>query len=510
MQIVTPSPVRERIGFVVPRWVSDPIPYGCQGLPFRALSVASALFNAGYEVVFFDQEHDMDRANRLPLLRDALQGVRIVFVWMSEMTPMLQTQNMLAIARLLKEWYPNIAVATGGSFITICPPEALFVDWPVDYFVRGYGEEAAPALVAALDESEGLDGVSGLVWRNGTHRFNEMVPHQRFRPEHLSLYRLLDLRPYVQRGGIFGNDQGTFVIGTARGCAKGCTFCYWSNHEPSLLDAATIVDLVAFLRQKYGVRQFHLAELDFFTARRRPIDLARVWRERVSDCSWFTLASPVDAMKLSDEEWGLLVAGGCRKIELGAETGSAAMLSAIGKKHAPDDPLVLAKRMLAHGITPMINFVFGLVGETADDRRASLDLIRRLHELAPGVIHFTFRFFQPAWNTPMGDAAIAHAPDYPKTIEDVLTFRPRFGDAEQHEMGWITSEDERFIKKIVYHYLPLATSKLVFQSPAKQQIYSGLRSLSRVRLEAKFFDVGADRWLYEHILGHPLDNTYVQ
>jgi radical SAM superfamily enzyme YgiQ (UPF0313 family) len=510
MQILTPEKPRERIGFVVPRWVPDPIPYGCQGLPFRALSVASALYNAGYEVVFFDQEHDIDRTNRLPAFHEAMRGVRLVFVWMSEMTPMLQTQNALDIARLLKQWYPDVRVASGGSFITICPPEALFVDWPIDYFVRGYGEEAAPALVAAVRGETPLESVSGLVWRDGSHRANEMVPHQKFRAEHLSLYRLLDLRPYVQRGGIFGNDKGTFVIGTARGCAKGCTFCYWRNHEPSLLDAAAIVDLVAFLREKYGVRQYHLAELDFFTSRRRPIDLARLWRERAPDCTWFTLGSPVDLMKLSTAEWETLREGGCRKIEMGAETGSARMIEAIGKRHAPDDPLLLAQRMLGHGIAPMVNFVFGLVGETDADRRETLDLIRRLHALAPGVIHFTFRFFQPAWRTPMGDQAIAMAPDYPRTIEDVLGFRPVYGDADRHEMAWIGEDDERWIKKIVYHYLPLATSKLVFDNPAQQRVYTGLRTISRLRLEAKWFDAEVDRWIYDRMVARPLDNTYIQ
>ena len=32
--------------------------------------------------------------------------------------------------------------------------------------------------------------------------------------------RQLDLRPYIQRGGIFGNDQDTLVVSLGRGCAK--------------------------------------------------------------------------------------------------------------------------------------------------------------------------------------------------------------------------------------------------------------------------------------------------
>jgi radical SAM superfamily enzyme YgiQ (UPF0313 family) len=509
MQILSPDSPRERIGFVVPRWINEPVPFGCQGLPFRCLSVAGALYNAGYEVVYFDEEHDVDRANRMPQLQEALRDVRIVFIWMSELTPMIQTEHMLSMARRMKEWYPSLRVAAGGSFITICPPEALFVDWPIDYFIRGYGEEAAPALMAMIRGEKSPDDVSGLVWCNGGHRFNPLEPHQRFRAEDTRIYRLLDLAPYIQKGGIFGNNERTFVVGTARGCAKGCTFCYWRNHEPSLLDAASIVELIDDLHRRYGVKQYHLAELDFFTNRKRPMDLAKLWRDRLPECTWFTLGSPVDLMKLGDADWTLLSEGGCRKLEMGAESGSPRMLQAIGKRHKAEDPYVLSQKMLDNGINPMINFVFGLYGETDEDRRLSLDLIRRLHDLAPETIHFTFRFYQPAWQTPMGDLAIAQSPDYPRTIEDVLTFRPRYGDVEQHEMGWLSPRDEEFIKEIATYFLPLATSKFVFTNLAERAIYRGLRAVARLRLRTQYFNLGVDRWLYRRFLNRALDSTYI-
>ena len=112
-------------------------------------------------------------------------------------------------------------------------------------------------------------------------------------------------------------------------------FCYWRNHTPALYDAEAIVDLAAFVRERYGVRQFHFGELDFFGNRARVLRVTDAWKRRLPDAVWFALASPVDAARFDDADWDRLAAGGCRKIEFGSEAGSRSGLHAIGKRHHP-------------------------------------------------------------------------------------------------------------------------------------------------------------------------------
>lgn len=507
MQLLTPPDPRDRIGFIVPRWTVDPL-QDRQGIPFRSLTVASALYNSGYEVVFFDQEPDYDRENRLDEFFEIMGNGRVVFIWMNDLDPMIQTANTMRLAQEIKRSKPGTSIVVGGSFITLCPEELLTPTDAIDYFIRGYGEEACVELLKALTGEGTLKAVSGLVWENGVRLANPIRPNQVFRPEDLVLFKKLNLGPYEQRGGIFGNGYGTFIINTGRGCAKRCRFCYWHNHPPSLLAPEAIVDLAEFLRDNYSVRQFHLSELDFFTSRKRALSLARLWSRRLPDSVWFALVSPSDAERLSDANWDQLAEGGCRKLEFGTESGSAAMLEKLGKKHRPEAPFELTRQALRRGIEVMHNFIFGLVGETEEDRRRSLALIHKLHRLDPERVFFTFRFFQPAWATPMGEEAIAMTPGFPRILEDVPGYRSRFGDLGHHAMAWLSSKQEQRIKEMVYYYLPMATSKLDLQRGWVRWMYSILREMARLRLRTRKYAFGWDRWLYDRVIAHSLDNTY--
>lgn len=512
MEIVTPRVRRSRVGFIIPRWTVDPV-YECQGVPFRALSVAGALHAAGYEVVWFDQEPDLDRSDRRPDLRAALADACAVFFWMQELDPLTQTANALRLAHEVKAWYPSMPTVVGGEFIALSPARTLAVAPPFDFILRGYGEDGCPDLMRALAGEVPFAAVPGLLWRDGeTQRVNEVARNRRLQVAHLALYHELDLSGYIHtKGGIFGNGQSTLVIGTSRGCPKRCSFCYWSTHEPSMLEAEDIVDLAAALHARYGVRQFHIGELDFATNRKRVLAMARAWRARLPECTWFALMSPSDAIRFTDAEWDEIAAGGCRKVEFGTETGSPRMLAAIGKKHTPRDPIVLSERLLARGIMPMHNFVFGLLGETRHDRKESLRLIRALQALPNAEwIFFTFRFYQAAWGTVMGDRAIAQTPDFPTSVQDMLAYRTVFGDETRHSMRWLRADEEREIKRMVYHYLPLTTSKLVFADAGRRLVYGLLQRLARWRLRLAWFGGQWDRWLHRRLLQTRLDNTYRQ
>lgn len=233
MQIVTPSNATSRVGFVIPRWTVDPM-HECQGVPFRAMNAAGGLFQAGCEVVWFDQEPDLDRRDRRGELREALAGASVVFLWMQELDPLTQTANALKLAGEIRSWYPDLRIAVGGEFITLTPERAFELAPPFDFVLRGYGEDAAPELVRAIEGRIPLVSVPGLIWReDGVQRSNPIARNTKISAANLVLYDLLDLSGYVHdKGGIFGNGRPTLVIGTSRGCPKQCSFCYWSSHEP--------------------------------------------------------------------------------------------------------------------------------------------------------------------------------------------------------------------------------------------------------------------------------------
>jgi radical SAM superfamily enzyme YgiQ (UPF0313 family) len=249
----------------------------------------------------------------------------------------------------LKAMRAALPVLVGGEFITICPPEFFDIDSHVDFFLRGYGEETGVRLLEHLAAGSEPDDVAGLVWRGGDGALRHLPPQRKalFRPSFLEPYRRLDLSCYIQTGGVFGNDQPTLTVSTGRGCTKGCRFCAWSKHPSRILDVRTAFDLLAFVRDRYGVKQIHVAELDFFMSRKRALQLAELIAAHRPDIRWYALGSPIDLMQFTDAEWDVLRDGGLLKVEMGSESGSARVLRSIGKRHDPEDAYTLSRKMLA-------------------------------------------------------------------------------------------------------------------------------------------------------------------
>lgn len=501
---------RGRVALLVPRWTdaSDP---DVQGTPFRSLLVGGALLAAGYEVLFFDQEHDLDRHDRFAEFLDLLHGSVAAVIWMNEMYPFNQTDNAHRLSERIHARFPELPVVVGGEFVTICPPGFFDFEHGIDYFLRGYGEETAVRLVEHLQAGTEPRDVPGLVYTapDGTRHDRPAERKAFLRREWLALYDQLDLSGYIQRGGVLGNDQPTLALVAGRGCVKGCGFCAWSNHRARVLDAEVYFELIAKLRARYGVKQFHIAELDFFTWPKRALELAERLRRECPDVVWFALGSPVDLVRISDADWAALYAGGLRKVEIGSESASARLLGRIGKQHQPEDIYRCSERMVRHGIRPMNNFLFGFPGETRVDRAASLAMIHRLFELSPELCHFTYRYYQPVWGTPLGDEAIAAIPEPSTRLDHWLAERHRYHQQGARALHWLPAADEREIKDLINFQLPLATSQYPIESRWRRRVYFELRARAR-RVTGRARQLTAfDRWVYRRLLDARLDQTYI-
>ena len=512
MIVLSPEsrPAIGRVALLVPRW-TDAREREPQGVPFRSFTLGGAFLAAGYEVVVFDQEHDLDRRDRFAEFAAELDDCIETFIWLNEMYPSNQCRNTERLAARLKRERPDLPVIAGGEFLTVCPPDFLDYETPVDFFLRGYGEAAGLRLIERLALRQPIDDVPGLVWRDrsGVLRHNPPLGEPDFEPEYLALYRRLDLSCYVQTGGVFGNDQPTLALATGRGCTKGCRFCAWSGHPARILPAEPTFELMAELRARYGVRQFHIGELDFFMSQARALQLARLVKERLPDVIWFALGSPIDLVKLSDADWDLLRDGGLRKVEMGSESGSPELLRHIGKRHAAEDIWTVSQKMIERGIVPMQNFLFGFPGETHADRRASLRMIDRLAELSIELHHFTYRYYQPVWGTGLGELSLAHDQARPRRLDAWLVDRERYVDESARTMPWLSAADEREVKELVNFVLPLATSRQVFPSRPRRALYELLRARARAKVRRGTCGLGFSRKLYERVLARPLDQTYV-
>ncbi len=512
MQVLAPTsrPSRGRVALLVPRW-TDVTAAEPQGTPFRSFTVGGALLDAGYEVVFFDQEHDLDRSDQFERLIEELRGATVAFIWMNEAYPTNQFVNAHMLATRLKQALASLTIVAGGEMITICPPEFFDLELPFDFLIRGSGEDSALRLLQGIEAGAMDFDIPGLCWReaDGSLQHNPPSGKAVFRPEYLDLFRRLDLSDYIQTGGVLGNDQPTLSLATGRGCTKRCPFCCWSKHPARVGSARQLFELVVYLHERYGVRQFHNAELDFFFAPKRALEFADLLADSALDIGWFALGSPIDLMGLSDADWDRLQAGGLKKLELGSESGSDRVLASIGKRHTGEDLFTICVKMLERGIVPMNNFLFGFPGETSADRQATLRLIHRLIDISVDGNAFTYRHYQPVWGTVIGDQALAQVHDRPRRIDQWLAERPRFEAEDVQTMPWLPRADERELKRMINFDLPLATSCLAIPSLWRRSIYRRLRGRVRRDLRAGGGARLFDRWIYDRVVATQLDRTYI-
>lgn len=513
MHVIAPpekARARARVGFFVPRWTEHEPGRDSQGAPYRAFPVVGALLRAGFEVVWFDQEVDWDRADRTNELRAALAGVDVTLLYTAELWPATQLRNLRRFAALVRSWYPEMKLVVGGVLISICTPQILDVGGPWTCFLRGFGEDHAPELIDRLLQGRPPD-VPGAVWReDGLLHHRDVKSRPRYpSADNVAAWRRIDPSPYVQpRGGIFGNGEPTIVIGTGRGCAKGCDFCYWRAEAPAIASAESIVELVESIRARADVRQFHFAELDFFTNRSRPLALAKLWKQRLPGCIWFALCSPIDGIRFSEADWDLLASGGCRKIELGTETGSPRMLEVIGKRHTPDQVAQLNSLLVSRGMHVMHNIIFAIPDERAVDRRQSVELMERLFRRDPKAVTFAVRLYQASLLTPLGERALRGSTSFPKSLEEMEGYRSSYAGVGDRAMPWVTEPDERASKRLTHHYLPLATSRLPVEEGWRRRVYQGLRDLAWWRARRQALAWPIDEWLYHRVFDDRLTRTY--
>jgi B12-binding domain/radical SAM domain protein len=287
----------------------------------------------------------------------------------------------------------------GGPHASADPAGTLGAGF--DLVAVGEGEETLPALLARLSVGDDPRAGPGLAWLDG----GGVRTSGRAAPVDLDA-----LPPFAPRAGRIGPLEVT------RGCAWACRFCQtpflfrarfrhrsleairrWARHlaalatrdlrvlTPSALswgspddgcDLAAIEALLATLREAIGPdRRLFVGS---FPSELRP--------EHVSPEALALLRRHCDN----------------RTLVIGGQSGSDRLLLSMRRGHDAESVTRAARLALEAGFTPSVDFIFGLPGETEDDRLATRGQMTRL-AAAGARVHA--HAFMPLPGTPWGGAA---------------------------------------------------------------------------------------------------------
>ncbi|NOZ24383.1 MAG: radical SAM protein [Planctomycetes bacterium] len=317
-------------------------------------TVAAPLIEAGHQVEVVDLDV---YPSPLKTLKRRLDRLEPHIVGLTAVTPLYA--NLLRIAKLVREWRPDVSLVAGGVHITLFP-EAAVEEAGLDMAVIGEGDFT---LRDVLDSKDPLD-TPGVCLRDDGE-----VIHTSPRPliqdlDSLGMpaWRLYDIRRYHATHLLEIRSPGG-LIETSRGCPFGCTYCDKTTFGRTFRAKSvgrTIAEIEHMLR--VGFREIHVVDECFTMDMERAKEICREIIRRGLRFPWSAFGVRVD--RLDNELMALLKRSGCHQLGFGVETGNAEVMKRIRKRITLDQVRRATGLAHRHGIETLGYFMLGLPGDT--------------------------------------------------------------------------------------------------------------------------------------------------
>lgn len=413
--------------------------------PFGIMYVADALEQAGFPTqIFHDTEEFLDEFVR------RVAEERPLFVGFSTITGP-QLRPTIEASKRVKAL--GIPVVWGGVHATIMPLEVLKEDY-VDFVVVNEGEETAQELARILagEQLALWQSVNGLAYKDATGQ--PMFHQERPFIQELDTYRprweKIAAEKYLIPSGPYKRAIPVYI---SRGCPFRCGFCYnevvmkrtWRQHSDEF-----ILNQIQWLKDHLHIDAIDYAD-DYLFGRIKPM-------QRLVEKVNMPWSGQVRVQLLSPEFVAWMHQTGCQWVNIGAESGSQAVLDNIHKDQKAWQIEWGMKNLVAGApnVEANLSFIVGLPGEQGEDTKITLDLIERLCALSEK-IRCSVCVYMPYPGTPLWPQALAQGYQPPERQEGWCDFdlnrgnTPWMNDAEAQVMCEIN--DILFVGRSQGHWL---------------------------------------------------------
>jgi len=249
----------------------------------------------------------------------------------------------------------------GGPHPSAKPKEALEY---FDFVVIGEGEETLPELIRTIENHCDPGDVLGIAYR----RDGEIV-FTDHRPQ-------IDLDRYPPFGAILA------PIEISRGCPWECAYCQTPRLCGKKMRHRSVPTILRYARYHRDIRFTSPNSLaygsDGLTPRLDKVEsLLKGLAEQKKPIYFGTFPSEVRPEFVSARALELITSY-CQNsvLSIGGQSGSSRILEAISRGHSVSHLEEACQLCSDHGITPIVDFIFGLPMETALDQLQSLELVR--------------------------------------------------------------------------------------------------------------------------------------
>ena len=264
----------------------------------------------------------------------------------------------------LRTQSPAIIVC-GGSGFTIMPEQVLAL-LAVDYGIIGEGERFA-LFIEALEKHSDPLAVPGVIRLGSAAVSPGPWPGRQRR---LFMPKSGHVRYYLEHGGMLN-------VQTKRGCSFGCSYCPYpkiEGRQHRLHKPEEIAEIVRQLKDA-GARYLFFTDSAFNSDIDHSMAVARAMIEANVTLPWGAFFAPI---KMPDAYFPLMAQAGCRHVEFGTESLSAAMLKSYRKPFHVEDVFIAHEQARTARLHVAHYLLLGGVGESAETIDESLDGLDRL------------------------------------------------------------------------------------------------------------------------------------
>jgi anaerobic magnesium-protoporphyrin IX monomethyl ester cyclase len=196
------------------------------------------------------------------------------------------------------------------------------------------------------------------------------------------------------------------VMITSRGCPNNCVFCSsnvvmgkkWRSRSPE-----NVVDEIEQLVHTYHIKQVDFNDDNMTLDKKRMETICDLIVKRGLDIEWYS-PTGVRADTLDENLLTKMKESGCKKIRIAPESGVQRVVDQIIKKNLNlkevEKAVVLSKKV---GIKVGCFFVIGLIGETKEDIKETINYAYNLRRL--GANSFIFSIAAPVYGTELYEQA---------------------------------------------------------------------------------------------------------
>ncbi len=417
-----PQQVNEKLG----------LPSSKDMLPLEMLAISAFPLEDGYEVQIIDGSLYGEAGHQRVL--EACEGAMLYAT--TGILGFMVTDGF-ACSSKVKQRFPKLPMVIGGWFASVRPDLQLATGL-YDAVILGQGEVTFREVVQAIDAGTSLDAIEGLaLWRDGgvvrTAKRAvvgwDKVPNMPWHMLDIEPYREQQLRANSHKDVLrmptppaIGARKPYFGITyfSSYGCPEPCTFCcspIVTDRRWKAMPADRMLDDLSELheRWKFDVVRFHDANWGVMQKRAHEFAVGKL--KRKLPFWWNAFIETHSILSYKPEALDALAESGMYIAEIGAEAGTDAMMSKIGKPIKGDDNIAASVEMDRRGVCSSVTYIIGYPGEEPDSMLATIDQCRRLHVAAP-LARPTVWPFRPIPGTAMWDQAIALGYQPPQKLEE--------------------------------------------------------------------------------------------